>query len=170
MGNNEKKSEMLPQIIVAVVIALLVGSSAPWWWKLLFPLDPPPLDPPCNVSISHPANNQLVQDNQELTNASLFAFSVQGTVKNLGNKQLCIYQNVPGGRQWWRAGEPITEDNLGSNGEWVMNYASCGDASSPHAVCLVKAVVQDHCPDSGVQVKNIGAKVCASASYSYRTK
>lgn len=126
----------------------------------------------CEVNITSPADVSVVPDNNKLSNQNLFAFTVTGTVTNLGNNVVCVYQIIPGGAEWWRSGEPIGQDMLGPNGKWSTEFASCGDKNNPHPKCQVKAVVQSRndCPTSGSPVQSITNKVCESANYTYSTR
>ncbi len=110
-----------------------------------------------------------VQDNDSLSHINLFGFTVTGKAVGLGNNVICVYQKVPGGREWWVSGNPISESELGTNGSWRMPHASCGTKTRPHSECTGKVVVQSGCPPTGSTTRNIGEEICASAPHTYRT-
>ncbi len=126
----------------------------------------------CSLEITTPLNNSQVSDNKSLQHLRppLFGFTVTGNISNLGRHKICIYQKVPNGTQWFRSGDAITSAEVTNNGTWMNVYLSCGLASNPHPICLVKAVVANDCPPSGSNHINIPEYICASDLYSYRTR
>ena len=124
----------------------------------------------CDINITAPSNGSVVTDNGDLSHINLFSFSVEGTVSKLDSNSICIYQKVPGGHEWWRSGEPIKQDDLGTDGKWSMSFASCGSSASPHGACILKAVVQSQCPASGSTTIEINNIICGSPSFTYRTR
>lgn len=124
----------------------------------------------CEIKITAPEHNSVVSYNNERSEEKSFTFTVEGTVTDLGNNSICIYQKVSSDSQdWWRSGDPITQESLGPNGAWSSSYASCGKKDSPHPSCLLKAVVQKECLASGMTTPTIGETLCSTAAYKFKT-
>ena len=125
----------------------------------------------CEVKITSPKYNGVVKDNGALSKDELFAFTVEGIAKNIGNNFVCIYQKKIGGAEWWRSGNAIGKDDLGPNGEWSIDSASSGAKNNPHPATLIKVLVQKSCPNSGATVRKLGNSECATkGSWKVKTK
>jgi len=125
----------------------------------------------CEIKITAPEHDSVVSYNNEKSEENSFTFTVKGTVTDLGKNSICIYQKVSSDSQnWWRSGNPITQESLGPDGTWSTSYASCGSKNSPHPSCLVKAVVQQKCPANGMTTPTIGESLCSTAAYTFKTK
>jgi hypothetical protein len=84
----------------------------------------------CRIEITSPPNNATISNNG--ISSSVFFFTVSGFMSaidsSLETYNICLYQNKLDGTQWWRSGNSITKSQVGANGQWTTNAASCGDA------------------------------------------
>jgi hypothetical protein len=125
----------------------------------------------CEINITYPPDQSTVPYNNEPSEEDSFTFTVAGTVSNLGNNVICLYQKVSSDSyDWYRSGKPIKNEALGPKGRWSSAYASCGKKNSPHTSCLVKAVVQPMCIDGGLSTPEIGNSLCSTQAYTFKPR
>lgn len=116
---------------------------------------------PCRITIVSPKDNERVAHNGKLW--TYFTFIVKGTVTNLGQNQLCLYQKKSmDDNEWWRSGSPILLESLKNGNEFQIDYATCGGSLNRHKECYIYIVVQQNCPNSGDTVQTIQADSCRS--------
>lgn len=130
----------------------------------------------CKIDITSPMNTSTITNNgkSDIT----FFFTVSGVVNSidssLSSYNICLFQNKRNGTEWWRSGNSITELQVGKNGEWTTDAASCGPISGTEVLdnCSVTAIVQKNiCPPdtkkyTGSEMLS-GGVYCSSGNNTY---